>query len=78
MNQIVHARTASGSLYSFDKEHMLWTRSSDHAVIGLPLDHGSVLMQWPDIFVGERILILSTDGTWVSTTPVVETWTEEV
>jgi hypothetical protein len=77
MSTITHVRTATGSLYSFDKEHMNWSRSSDHEVLGLPAEHGSALLQWPDINIGERILILSTDGTWVSTSGAVETWTEE-
>jgi hypothetical protein len=77
-SQIVHARTATDSLYSFDIKGMMWTRSSDHDIIGLPRVNGSVLLVLPTVEVGQRILIESADGTWVSTSPVTETWTEDV
>lgn len=76
MSVIQHAKTISGSHYSFDLNAMMWTRSSDHDVVGLPGVNGSVLLVLPNIEVGQRILIESADGTWVSTSEVAETWTE--
>lgn len=74
---MIHAKTVSGGIYSFDLDKMLWTRSSDHDIIGAPGLNGSRLLAKPDIEVGERILILSTDGTYVSTSGVVEVWEDD-
>lgn len=76
MSVIQHAKTISGSHYSFDLDAKMWTRSSDHDIVGLPGVNGSVLLVLPNIEVGQRILIESADGTWVSTSAVTETWVE--
>lgn len=75
MKQIV--KTVSGSTYVIDVENLRWERSSDHEIVGAPGLGGERLAKMPDITIGERMMLLAPSGTWVSTSAVAETWTEE-
>ncbi len=70
-------KTVGGSTYVIDVDNLLWTRSSDHEIIGAPGLGGEQLREMPNITVGERMLLTAPSGAWVSTSAVAEVWDEE-
>jgi hypothetical protein len=73
---LIHIKTESDSIYTIDDETLRWTRSSDHEILGVPGLESEQLMRMPDITPGQRILLLSPSGTWVSTSRVKTFWFE--